>query len=110
MPLWDVSANRDSFVICNKGYTIERLIHGMDAEYNDIQEWRNKDLLAVFGADPEKSKTYQVRTKKETDDLFKDEKFSSAPYIQVQSLSVFIERRLTGHSWWSFIWRKRMLR
>jgi len=60
----------------------------MDAEYNDIQEWKYKDLLAVFGADPDKSKTYQVRTKKETDALFKDENFSSAPYIQVRRLSL----------------------
>ena len=25
-----------SFCICNEGFTIERCIHGMDAEYNDI--------------------------------------------------------------------------
>jgi pyruvate decarboxylase len=78
-------ADGSSFVICNKGYTIERLIHGMEAEYNDIQEWKFKDLLDVFGADAKKSKTYQVRTKKETDELFKDENFSSAPYIQVRA-------------------------
>ena len=58
----------------------------MDAEYNDIQEWKNKDLLDVFGADPKKSKSYQVRTKQELHDLFNDKHFSSAPYIQVQSL------------------------
>ena len=86
MPFEIFPPNANSFVICNKGYTIERLIHGMDAEYNDIQEWKYKDLLAVFGATPEKSKTYQVRTKKETDELFKDENFSSAPYIQVVPL------------------------
>ena len=78
----------DSFVICNKGYTIERFIHGMDAEYNDIQEWKYKDLLDVFGADPKKSKSYQVRTKQETHDLFNDENFSSAPHIQVSILSL----------------------
>lgn len=55
----------------------------MDAEYNDIQQWKYKDLLAVFGADPQKSKTFQVKTKKEVHDLFNDKKFSSAPYIQV---------------------------
>jgi pyruvate decarboxylase len=57
----------------------------MDAEYNDIQEWKFKDLLAVFGADPEKSKTFQVRNKQDVHDLFDDEEFSSAPYIQVWS-------------------------
>lgn len=55
----------------------------MDANYNDIQQWQYKDLIGVFGADPNKSKTYQVKTKQEAEDLFNDENFSSAPYIQV---------------------------
>jgi pyruvate decarboxylase len=71
------------FVICNNGYTIERLIHGWKAEYNDIQPWEHCDLLHAFGADPKSSKTYQVKTKHELDELFKNEEFSSAPYIQV---------------------------
>ena len=77
------TANQVSFLICNEGYTIERYIHGMDAEYNDVQEWMYKDLINVFGADPNKSKTYQVRTKQELHDLFNDEEFSAAPFIQV---------------------------
>lgn len=76
------------FVICNDGYTIERYIHGMDATYNDIQPWRFKDLLAVFGADPKASKTFQVKTKKELDDLFSDEEFSAAKYIQLVELYI----------------------
>ena len=73
-------------LICNEGYTIERYIHGMDAAYNDVQEWKYKDLVSVFGADPKKSKTYQVKTKQEADNLFKDKNFSSAPYLQVRLL------------------------
>ena len=76
-------------VICNEGYTIERYIHGMDAAYNDIQEWKYKDLVSVFGADPKKSKSYQVKTKQEAENLFKDKNFSSAPYLQV---SLFVPR------------------
>lgn len=60
----------------------------MDATYNDIQEWHYKDLVAVFGADPHKSKTYQVKTKQEAEDLFKDKNFSSAPYLQVRTHSL----------------------
>ena len=55
----------------------------MDAEYNDVQEWRYKDLLAAFGADPKESATYQVKTKQELEDLFNNKEFSSAPYIQL---------------------------
>lgn len=78
------------FVICNKGYTIERLIHGMDASYNDIQPWKNKDLLDVFGADPKSSKTFEVRTKQEAEKLFNDEDFSSAPFLQVKRPNLYI--------------------
>ncbi|KZF18872.1 pyruvate decarboxylase [Xylona heveae TC161] len=74
------------FCICNDGYTIERFIHGEDAEYNDIQEWKNKELLNVFGADPKKSKTFTVKTKQQLLDLFADKEFSSAPYIQFVEL------------------------
>lgn len=71
------------FVICNEGYTIERYIHGMDESYNDVQDWRYKDLVAAFGAKEGEYKTYQVKSKKDVEELFADEHFSSAPYIQV---------------------------
>lgn len=56
----------------------------MDATYNDIGQWKFKDLVNVFGADPKKSKTFQVRTKQEAEELFKDKDFCSAPYLQVR--------------------------
>lgn len=51
------------FVLNNKGYTIEKLIHGPTAQYNQIQEWDNKKLLPTFGA-----KQYEVFTLKTTGD------------------------------------------
>ena len=39
------------FVINNDGYTIERYIHGMTADYNWIQPWRYLDAVRFFGAD-----------------------------------------------------------
>ncbi|KAH3688241.1 hypothetical protein WICPIJ_000766 [Wickerhamomyces pijperi] len=38
------------FVLNNDGYTIERLIHGEKAGYNDIQSWDHQLLLQTFGA------------------------------------------------------------
>ena len=70
-------------MICNEGYTIERQIHGKEAAYNDIQQWKFKDLVAVFGADPKKSKTFQVKTKHEAEALFNDKAFASASVLQV---------------------------
>lgn len=75
-------------MICNEGYTIERMIHGMHASYNDIQQWHYKDLVAAFGADPKNSKTFQIKTKQEAENLFNDKDFSSAPYLQVVPIKV----------------------
>jgi pyruvate decarboxylase len=65
------------FVICNKGYTIERLIHGMNDAYNDVQEWKYKELPEVFGAAPGSVLTYRVETKEELEKLFGDNECSS---------------------------------
>lgn len=65
------------FVICNKGYTIERLIHGYEDAYNDVQEWKYKELPGVFGAKDGEVLTYRVETKEQLDKLFEDQTFSS---------------------------------
>ncbi|KAJ3543631.1 hypothetical protein NM208_g3470 [Fusarium decemcellulare] len=49
------------FVLNNKGYTIERIIHGFDATYNDVQSWRNLEAPSYFGA-PKDDLLYPVRT------------------------------------------------
>lgn len=103
-----IRTDSSRFVICNEGYTIERYIHGMDAEYNDVQEWKYKDLVSVFGADPKKSKTYQVKTKQEAENLFNDENFSSAPYLQVGLLLFGAEINPDNGSSWSFTCPKKM--
>lgn len=41
------------FVINNDGYTVERLIHGMEEPYNDIKMWNYKQLPETFGAKDE---------------------------------------------------------
>lgn len=71
-----------SFVLCNDGYTIERFIHGMKAEYNDIVQWRYKDIPAVFGGTEKTTRSYQVRTKDELDSLLKDDSFNTAEGLQ----------------------------
>ncbi|KAF1973433.1 pyruvate decarboxylase-like protein [Bimuria novae-zelandiae CBS 107.79] len=65
------------FVICNNGYTIERFIHGWEDSYNDVQEWKYKDLPATFGASKDQYLTYRVETKKQVEELFLDKEFSS---------------------------------
>lgn len=44
------------FIINNNGYTIERLIHGMHADYNSVQPWNYTEAPKFYGApqwDPE---------------------------------------------------------
>ncbi|KAI4109005.1 MAG: hypothetical protein L6R37_000723 [Teloschistes peruensis] len=74
------------FIICNEGYTIERYIHGMDAAYNDISNWKFKDLVSVFGGTEENSRTWQVRSKTEAEDLFRDEGFKRAERLEFVEL------------------------
>ena len=38
------------FILNNNGYTIEKLIHGPKAAYNEIQSWDHLSLLETFGA------------------------------------------------------------
>ncbi|EGV60034.1 pyruvate decarboxylase [Yamadazyma tenuis ATCC 10573] len=69
------------FVLNNDGYTIERLIHGENAGYNDIQPWKHQELLNTFGATDFES--IKVSTLDEISKLFKDKDFAKADKIRL---------------------------
>ncbi len=71
------------FLIENKGYTIERFIHGMEAEYNDITSWNFTDIPQALGASEGDVGIHVVKTKGELEDLLQDESFSAARSLQV---------------------------
>lgn len=48
------------FLINNDGYTIERLVHGKDAAYNDVASWNYLEAPNFFGAPSDGS--YQTMT------------------------------------------------
>jgi pyruvate decarboxylase len=77
------------FLINNEGYTIERFIHGMDAEYNDINPWQYGSLVDVFGGS-KSCKKYQIKTKDELNALFTDATFNAADCLQF--VEVFMAR------------------
>lgn len=56
------------FIINNDGYTVERLIHGMEEPYNDIQMWDYKNLPKVFGG--EKVTTHEVKSSNDLKQVF----------------------------------------
>lgn len=69
------------FVLNNDGYTIERLIHGVNATYNDIQPWNNLALLPLFNA--RNYETHRVSTTGEVDKLFSDPDFATNSKIRM---------------------------
>lgn len=60
----------------------------MDAAYNDIAQWDFKDLPRVFGAREGKSKSYQIKTKLEVNQLLEDKNFNRADVLQLVELYV----------------------
>ncbi|MDC6270769.1 alpha-keto acid decarboxylase family protein [Acetobacter pasteurianus] len=77
---WECN-NTYLYVLNNDGYTIERLIHGQNASYNDIQPWNNLQLLPLFNA-----KDYEcirVATVGELNDLFDKKDFSIPDKIRM---------------------------
>ncbi|SCW02705.1 LAFE_0F12464g1_1 [Lachancea fermentati] len=61
------------FILNNDGYTIEKLIHGPTAQYNEIQSWKHLDLLPTFGA--KDYEAIRVSTTGEWDKLTTDKDF-----------------------------------
>ncbi|KAG1838027.1 thiamine diphosphate-binding protein [Suillus subalutaceus] len=72
------------FVLNNKGYNIERHLHGLNRKYNDIADWKWTSLLTTLGdMEGKMSKSYTVRSKSELNKLLDDEEFASAGKIQL---------------------------
>ncbi|CDO94805.1 unnamed protein product [Kluyveromyces dobzhanskii CBS 2104] len=69
------------FVLNNDGYTIERLIHGETAQYNDVQPWKHLDLLPTFGA--KDYETHRISTTGEWNKLTTDSKFQDNSRIRM---------------------------
>ncbi|KAJ5081199.1 pyruvate decarboxylase [Penicillium angulare] len=76
------------FIICNNGYTVERLIHGEKQAYNDIQGWDHRLLPAVFGAKRGSYQTHRVETTEHLRDLFGSKGFTDCSVLQLVELVV----------------------
>jgi hypothetical protein len=80
-----------SFLINNKGYTIEKFIHGADKEYNNVADWKYGRLLEVFGA--KNPRSFRASTKDELTKLLDDKEFAAAKEIQVCALAGVVDCR-----------------
>lgn len=72
------------FILNNDGYTIERLIHGETAGYNDINPWKYQKLLDVFNA--QNSESLQVGKVGKLDELFTDAEFAKPSKMRLIEL------------------------
>lgn len=88
-------------MINNKGFGIERQIHGLrsfretfsfpphsrilgkEASYNDVPAWDWQNLLTTLGAKPGSSQSYSIFTPRQLQDLLKEETFQSAKKLQL---------------------------
>lgn len=75
------------FVLNNKGYTIEKLIHGPHESYNDIQPWNHQLILDLF-ADKAEHKSLTVNSCKELDELFNCKDFNIPDKIRLIELKL----------------------
>ncbi|KAL3231084.1 Pyruvate decarboxylase isozyme 1 [Nakaseomyces bracarensis] len=69
------------FVLNNNGYTIERMIHGETAGYNDVQTWDHFLLLPAFGA--KNYENIRVKTVGEWNNLIQDKAFNKNDKIRL---------------------------
>ncbi|GAA6000098.1 alpha-keto acid decarboxylase family protein [Rhodotorula paludigena] len=72
-------------VLNNDGYTIEKLIHGETARYNDISSWKWQSMLDFFNASsqPFPTKSWLANTRGELEAILHDQEFQAADKIQV---------------------------
>lgn len=76
-------------LINNDGYTIERCIHGLKQEYNDISAWRYLEAPRLFGA-REDTYTAAARTYAELAEVLKHDKIKSSGGLRM--VEIFLDR------------------
>ena len=79
------------FIINKDGYAYERLIHGRDADYNDLARWRYLDAPAFFGAkqdDDYPVETHRIETWKDLDQLLGTKSFHDGKGLKLVEVVV----------------------
>ena len=66
------------FLVNNRGYTIERVIRGPQAAYNDIQNWQYAKLPKVF-ADGQPVRGFRVASEPELEHALEEAAYASSP-------------------------------
>lgn len=73
-----------TFLINNKGYTIEKYIHGPEQEYNNIPNVNYKNLVKAFDPEGLNSEVFQVSTELELDEALKWCKTNNDKFVLIE--------------------------
>jgi pyruvate decarboxylase len=84
------------FPINNDKYTIERAIHGLEEEYNNVTPWRYLLAPQFFGARQESVKTASVRTWGELENTLTDKGISEGKGLRMIEIITDLEDCPTG--------------
>jgi pyruvate decarboxylase len=76
---------RFSFVLNNDGYAVERLIHGLHAQYNKVPIWDYGGLAKVFGPAFPSKYHGPVKTCEQLASLLADLNFGKGDVFEVRS-------------------------
>ncbi|KAF2181769.1 pyruvate decarboxylase [Zopfia rhizophila CBS 207.26] len=73
------------FIVNNDGYTFERLIHGLNAEYNDVANWQYLKAPELFGATDGSYvvQTHEVRTWDDLQYILGNEEFQNGKGLKL---------------------------
>lgn len=80
------------FLLNNDGYTVERLIHGMEASYNQVPMWNYSKMCETFGPSFP-ARYYRIQTGDELLELLADAQFVKADCTQVSLSECEIRHR-----------------
>jgi pyruvate decarboxylase len=70
-------------LVNNKGYTVERVIHGPSRPYNDIAAWDYQNMLNFFGGKEKGARSYSASTYGELSAVIEDPDFARSGNIQL---------------------------
>ncbi|GAP03236.1 pyruvate decarboxylase, alpha-keto-acid decarboxylase [Fructobacillus pseudoficulneus] len=73
------------FIIENTGYTVERVIHGMDEPYNDVPKYRYNKIAEAFGGQADQYDFIEVSTEQELMDAMQKADQESDKMVIIQA-------------------------
>lgn len=76
-------------ILENNGYTVERLIHGMDAKYNDVAKLDYTKMPEAFGASSDQFETMDVSTEQEFADALAKAQADTDKLVVIQAHMAF---------------------